>query len=274
MPKVSETYNLKVLHPNIASEWHPSKNGRLSPQKIPPGSSRKIWWRCNKGHEWKATVLSRTKGNRCPHCIRKNLVKKSPIAESDLLKEWHPTFNRGITPNSLSSTFRKIWWLCNFGHEWKATVRSRLNGEGCPYCGQIKEPDHNQQSYGKSEVVSNYKNQPQMSFIFDVANLDQESYSDTDFRKEKRYPYTKSVMVESPRSNHIAYALMRNFSANGMCIDTDYPIAFGDRIIVRLKNEIIASLPNRQHTVVRWCNELSDDDGKKIGYSVGLQYLT
>ena len=29
---------------------------------------------------------------------------------------------------------KKVWWECRKGHEWQATINSRNNGRGCPYC--------------------------------------------------------------------------------------------------------------------------------------------
>lgn len=29
---------------------------------------------------------------------------------------------------------RRLWWRCAAGHAWKATVKSRTQGSGCPYC--------------------------------------------------------------------------------------------------------------------------------------------
>jgi hypothetical protein len=71
MPKVTDTYNLKILHPAIAAEWHPDKNGGLSPQGLTPGSGRKVWWLCNIGHEWQATLRSRIRGSGCPFCEKR-----------------------------------------------------------------------------------------------------------------------------------------------------------------------------------------------------------
>ena len=33
-----------------------------------PGSNKKVWWQCVKGHEWKTEVAHRTSGRRCPVC--------------------------------------------------------------------------------------------------------------------------------------------------------------------------------------------------------------
>ena len=63
--------NLSKLFPHIAKQWHPKKNGKLKPQQVVPGISKKVWWICkyNKKHIWKAEIRNRTKGNTdCPKC--------------------------------------------------------------------------------------------------------------------------------------------------------------------------------------------------------------
>ncbi|HSN23256.1 MAG TPA: zinc-ribbon domain-containing protein, partial [Methylomicrobium sp.] len=61
MPKLTESYNLYVLRPDLAKEWHPTKNGNLGPKDVTPGSAKKIWWLCEKGHWWQASVRCRTR---------------------------------------------------------------------------------------------------------------------------------------------------------------------------------------------------------------------
>jgi len=71
MPRVSPEYNLVVLHPEIAEQWHPTKNGDLRPENVTPGSDKKVWWLCEKKHEWEATVGNRTSHQSgCPECHR------------------------------------------------------------------------------------------------------------------------------------------------------------------------------------------------------------
>ena len=52
-----------------------------------------------------------------------------------LAKEWHPYKNDHLTPaNVTAGSHRKVWWVGSCGHEWKAEVKSRHAGRGCPYC--------------------------------------------------------------------------------------------------------------------------------------------
>ena len=50
--------DLATIHPELAKEWHPTKHGELTPAIIAPKSSKKVWWLCEKGHEWQATVAA------------------------------------------------------------------------------------------------------------------------------------------------------------------------------------------------------------------------
>ena len=66
--KVSKENNLEFLFPEIAKEWHPTKNSNLKPEDVTKGSNKKVWWKCIKGHEWKTFIYSRTSGRNCPKC--------------------------------------------------------------------------------------------------------------------------------------------------------------------------------------------------------------
>ena len=59
--KVLPGFNdLAAIEPVVASQWHPTRNGSLTPQQVTPGSSRRVWWLCENGHAWRAVVSSRT----------------------------------------------------------------------------------------------------------------------------------------------------------------------------------------------------------------------
>ena len=66
--KVNDDNCLQTLNPSLAKEWHPTKNGKLTPNKITVSSGKKVWWQCSRGHEWEAMVNNRSKGIGCPYC--------------------------------------------------------------------------------------------------------------------------------------------------------------------------------------------------------------
>ncbi len=129
-------------NPDIAAEWHPTKNGSLTPEYVPFRSHKKVWWKCKKGHEWEAYISNRTRWDGCPYCVGRLPI----VGETDLLTthpqlaaEWHPTKN-GFGPDTVSAgSHKKVWWICSRGHEWNTTVNSRTATPlGCPYCANKK----------------------------------------------------------------------------------------------------------------------------------------
>ena len=62
--------DLKTLNPMLAQEWHPIKNGNLAPEMVTEYSNKKVWWQCEFGHEWEATIADRSNGRCCPICSK------------------------------------------------------------------------------------------------------------------------------------------------------------------------------------------------------------
>jgi len=133
--------NLKKTNPELAKEWHPTKNGKLKPSDYTPKSGLVVWWKCPKGddHEWQSTIANRASGNGCPVCSGRKVVKSNCLAilNPKLAKEWHPTKNEKQTPYDVTlGSNKKVWWKCPKGddHEWKTTVAERTAGSSCPIC--------------------------------------------------------------------------------------------------------------------------------------------
>ncbi|TFH22542.1 hypothetical protein E4G67_04250, partial [Candidatus Bathyarchaeota archaeon] len=57
--------------PDVAREWHPSKNGELTPSDVTSGINVMVWWLCSQGHEYPSVISSRTRGRGCPFCSPK-----------------------------------------------------------------------------------------------------------------------------------------------------------------------------------------------------------
>jgi len=139
--------SILITHPEIAKEWHPTKNENLYPDKISHGSKNEnIWWLCPKTctegciHEYKSTPNNRCGINKqnCPFCCNQQICIHSSIVYThpNIAKEWHLTKNDNKTPCQFSkgNTSNNIWWICNEKHEYKALIKNRTNGSGCPNC--------------------------------------------------------------------------------------------------------------------------------------------
>lgn len=141
-------------HPNVASEWHPTKNGELIPNNFTSGSNKKVWWLCKEkceygcNHEWQAPIASRCGKlmSGCPFCGSNGKARcyhsSIEFLYPYISKEFHPTKNGLLKPSNISSgSGTKLWWICpkknNCGceHIWEDSVNHRcLGGRGCPFC--------------------------------------------------------------------------------------------------------------------------------------------
>ena len=124
------------------NEYSYEKNVNLDLDRITMGSNAKIWWKCTLGHEWQATVGSRSKGAGCPYCSGRFAVKgvnDLQTVDPAISEEWDFEKNGELTPSEvLPNSGMKVWWRCKEGHGWQTTVSHRSKGSGCPYCGGKK----------------------------------------------------------------------------------------------------------------------------------------
>ena len=139
--------SLKNIYPEIAKEWHPSKNGNITAEMVAPMSNKVVWWLGKCGHEWKMSIQDRTNQKcGCPICAGKRIISgindllyKYP----QLCEEWYYEKNDvlGLYPNKVSSfSEKKAWWKCSkCGNIWLTKIDARTRkGSGCPKCGRIK----------------------------------------------------------------------------------------------------------------------------------------
>lgn len=148
-PIVGEN-DLCTTHPELVKEWHPTKNGDILPEQHMGGSHKKVWWICEKGHEWEAQIKSRVSGIGCPYCAGKKVLHGFNDLETiypELAKEWHPTKNGRLTSSQVTyGSGKKVWWTCKNGHEWEASVCNRTKGRGCPVCSSRRRTSFPEQA--------------------------------------------------------------------------------------------------------------------------------
>jgi hypothetical protein len=272
MPKATDLYNLAVVNPVLAKEWHPGRNGDLNPRNVTPGSGRKIWWICNSGHEWQAPVYSRNRGSGCPLCNRPSANDENEmlIANTDLIKQWHVTKNSGLNLRNLPSGFKKkVWWICEEGHEWEQTVKARMKGSGCPYChksGNQKAPPqevpaapHTPKGIMSSEYGAHKAPIPQASAA-------------TGFRKNKRFLHRATVIIEEINSGSLSYAQTKDFSNDGMLLESAVAFKPGTKIKIKFDTQPFKSAPKTYSSVVRWCKEATHKNAMH-DYGIGVKFI-
>ena len=106
------------LYPEVAKEWHPTKNVERTPSDVLPGCNAKVWWLCSTcGHVWDTQVNSRSRrGTGCRKCwyVRRRVLKATPkpgqsLADQRpaLAAEWHPTKNDDLKPSDVKPASNK-----------------------------------------------------------------------------------------------------------------------------------------------------------------------
>ena len=270
MPNLSESYNLYVLRPDLVKEWHPTKNGSLTPEAVTPESMRKVWWLCEQGHWWLAAIRDRVKGMKCTYCSRSLRKADQRIIDlkPGLLKEWHPTRNAGLIARNVSSDYEgEVWWICEQGHEWKATVPCRIAGKGCPFCSKLI-PDAS--SVGNLNISSTPHPESEHTRCTSLQQDNTVIDSGTDWRRNRRYIRSVVVMLEQPSSGVLGYAELHNFSAGGMMLRSNFAIRPGEIIRVRLDKPLYTSASNLMTSKVVWCRDLNDQDDTVTRFGIGV----
>ena len=122
--------------PELANEWGPD-NGSLTPQNVSYGSNKSIQWIGKCGHTWITSPKARAHGEGCPYCAGKKILTgfndlKSQYSE--LAEEWSDK-NELHSDMVTAGSSKKVWWKCHIcGYEWRAVIKNRVGGSGCPNC--------------------------------------------------------------------------------------------------------------------------------------------
>lgn len=131
--------DLVTLKPELAQEW--SDKNEIKPTEVSVASHKKVIWKCSLGHEWEASVKSRTvNGTGCPYCSHNkvlegfnDLTSQMPEIAAEWSEKNYPLLPTMVTPFAN----RKVWWKCSKGHEWHTLISTRSGGSKCPYCSGI-----------------------------------------------------------------------------------------------------------------------------------------
>lgn len=91
------------------------------------GDTGKLWWRCEKGHEWDMAPGAVKAGHWCPLCRG----KRANIEKLQLLAAERG--GRCLSPKYLGALSHHLW-ECNKGHSWSAAVNNIVTGYWCPEC--------------------------------------------------------------------------------------------------------------------------------------------
>jgi hypothetical protein len=148
VPKITKP--MRITHPEISKEFHPTKNPNYSIDLPSPKGTEKVWWICsNCDNEFQQIFRGRKFGYPCKACsgqgVHSDGRNSMAVTHPKLAIELHPTKNGDLTPKIImAGTSKSLFWQCSeCTHLWGATGNNRANkGTGCPACyGRVVKPD-------------------------------------------------------------------------------------------------------------------------------------
>lgn len=98
------------MKPELASEW--SEENEIKPTEVSIGSHKKVIWKCKLGHEWIATVKSRTINRTgCPYCSHNKVLAGFNDLATDFI--FVNRFGQPQHQATLNKAIRRIIRNCN-----------------------------------------------------------------------------------------------------------------------------------------------------------------
>jgi len=108
-----------------------SKRGGVCLSKKYESAHKKLWWECNKGHEFQASQSNVKSGKWCPFCAG-NKTKTLGDAKN------FARLQGGKCLSRIYKTARtKMLWECAKGHRWRAIYDSVRRGHWCGKCAGV-----------------------------------------------------------------------------------------------------------------------------------------
>lgn len=175
--------SLKKLYPDIAREWHKTRNRTDWPSEVLPKSNKKVWWQCRevKSHEWESAIASRTSGSGCPFCAGNKVCKTNSLLSLHplLAEQWSKTLNGELGPNDVTcGSKRLVWWECPRGedHIWQSQIKTRTlagssSSNGCPFCHGLRASNTNRLSVLFPEVAAEWHQSENKKLGFELEQI-------------------------------------------------------------------------------------------------------
>ena len=131
--RVNKRNALQEVNPKAAMMWNKDLNS-LSPSDVTAKSSKRVWWKCEHGHAWEATVYQVNKGHGCPYCSNQKIGKENCFAKT------HPEVAKELLDVEDGHKFsygsqKKVWWLCDIHGKYEMSIANRtMRDSGCQQC--------------------------------------------------------------------------------------------------------------------------------------------
>ena len=142
--KKSLDSSLEKLYPELAKEWHPTKNGKITPDLVVAETHDNYYWICRNGHTYKASPKNRIRmKSGCPYCAGKKVLKGFNDLETtnpEIALDFDNTKNKRKSYEVSKGNTGFFWFRCHkCGYEFKYQLSTYVRNSGkCPICSNVK----------------------------------------------------------------------------------------------------------------------------------------
>lgn len=164
--------DLASVRPDLRREWDFERNFPATPEQVIRGSRNSYFWSCSRDHSYSATVAGRSSAViGCSQCLQleshAKYLERLQSRRGLLETEWDEVANGRGLEGALSQEGKAglfVWNCAACGVAFTQGMNKRVNGQGCPYCANLKiKPGLNDLATKNPELASQWdfqKNQP------------------------------------------------------------------------------------------------------------------
>jgi len=91
-------------------------------------------------------------------------------------------------------------------------------------------------------------------------------------RLNQRLNHEAVVMLEDCTTGYCNYAMMQNFSGDGLYCKSDTALESGDCVNITIEYRMFIAAPKYYVGEVIWCRELTGDDSSHL-YGIGIEII-
>ena len=93
-----------------------------------------------------------------------------------------------------------------------------------------------------------------------------------DRRQIQRIIHNSIATLELGPEGYFIYSQIKNMSADGLCLESDYEIKFGTIVNITIDKLPYKSERKKYRALVKWCEPV-DDNEAMYSYEVGVNFL-
>ena len=143
-----------------------------------------------------------------------------------------------------------------------------MKGSGCPICNKGTRGKKTLRTHKLTHLSE--QNAVRQDDDLAKAAFTQLSAA-TGFRKNRRFLHLATVILEDAQSGTWSYAKTKNFSNDGMLLESEISFKPGTKINIKFDTQPFKAAPKNYSSVVKWCREMTDENAIPT-FGIGVKF--